>query len=66
MLKGSKMKARRITEGFSQKELSFTTGIIQQKISRIERGMAPTTEEALNIVKALNTTIKQLFKKVRP
>ncbi len=61
-MKLSEFKLKRMSERYTQKELAFVTGISQQKLSLIERGLVPNIDEAIRIANALSTTPKKLFK----
>lgn len=61
-MKPSKMKLARIRLGISQTKLSKLTGISQQKISNIERGLVPKNGESIEIALQLKTKPGILFK----
>jgi len=63
-LKSGKLKIRRIRFGMTQEDLSHDTAISQQRISLIERGVAPTRFEAIKIADSLKTNYKNLFKEI--
>jgi len=57
-----KMKIARVEKGLSQQELADLTGVTRQTIGLIEKGKYnPTLNLCLNIAKALNKTLNDLF-----
>ena len=56
------MKIARVEKGLSQQELADLTGVTRQTIGLIEKGKYnPTLNLCLNIAKALNKTLNDLF-----
>lgn len=61
----SAMKLHRVKREVSQTDLFLRTGIPQWRISLIERGILPRSEEARKIAKELGADIKKLFPEIR-
>lgn len=59
----SDLKMSRVRKGLSQYELSQQTRVPPWRISLIERGVAPTHQEAEAIATALETFVADLFPK---
>ncbi len=57
----SKMKLERIKKEMSQIDLWLKTEVPQWRISLIERGIPPKSEEAQRIAEALNCHVGDLF-----
>lgn len=56
------LRARRLALGVSQVELARRSGLTQQAISYMERGVGiPRVTTMLRIVRALGTTIEDIF-----
>ena len=57
-----KMKLARIEKNLSQEELADLVGVTRQTIGLIERGnYNPTLNLCINVAKALDRTLDQLF-----
>lgn len=62
ILIGTKINVTRLALGYSQRELSKKSGVIQADICRIELGKAnPTMMTLEKIAKALKISLKELF-----
>ena len=59
----SQMKLERIKRGVTQVDLWMETGIPQWRISLIERGIEPKSEEAQRIAAALSRSLDDIFPK---
>lgn len=57
----SAMKLQRVKREISQIDLFLKTGIPQWRISLIERGIVPNSEEAQKISGVLGTDVHELF-----
>lgn len=56
------IKSIRIKKGLTQSEMAIATGITVRQYRRIEKGeQDPRTKTSILIVKALNTTVEELF-----
>ena len=60
-MNASKMKIRRVVVGKSQLRLERDTGIGQWRISLIERGLPPQSNEAALIASALGVKPRDIF-----
>ena len=57
----SAMRLKRVQRDVSQVDLFLKTGIPQWRISLIERGIVPRSDEAEKIAEVLGANIKELF-----
>jgi hypothetical protein len=57
----SAMRLQRVQREVSQIDLFLKTGIPQWRISLIERGIAPKSDEAQRIAEVLGADVKALF-----
>ena len=57
----SKLKMARIKKELTQIDLWMKCGVPQWRLSLIERGIAPTENEAINIAEALEIPCDKLF-----
>lgn len=55
------LKAARVARGWSQEKLAKLAGLPQPTISRAERNGSATTDIALKIASALESTVEDLF-----
>jgi len=60
----SSLKIKRIKEEVTQVDLWMKTGIPQWRISLIERGIPPRSNEAERIAQALSCQVQEIFPQV--